>query len=114
MLRVSANGGQTYEDLYGVDGGGAVIAKPIDFGAASDQLYLLLYGTGLRGAAAGEVKVTIGGRDAPVVGVAAQGTYQGVDQVNVSVRRALAGGGQVQVLITAGGIAGPIRTVGFR
>jgi uncharacterized protein (TIGR03437 family) len=100
-LRVSG-GGQSYENVYQVDASNNVVARPIDLGPAGDQVYLLLYGTGLRGAS--DVAVTIGGDNVPVFYAGAQGQYAGEDQVNIGpLPRDLAGKGSVPLVLTAGG-----------
>jgi uncharacterized protein (TIGR03437 family) len=93
---------QTYENVYQVDPTNSVVSRPIDLGPSGDQVYLLLYGTGLR--AAGNVSVTIGGIAAPVIFSGAQGQFAGEDQVNVGpIPRSLAGRGSVEVVLTADG-----------
>ncbi|MBM3735648.1 MAG: YHYH protein [Acidobacteria bacterium] len=77
------------------------LSSAIDLGPESDQVYLALSGSGLGGSS--EVKATIGGLDAPVSYAGPQGTFPGVDQINVQVPRALAGRGSVPVVITAAG-----------
>ena len=47
---------------------------------------------------------TIGGQKADVVGAAPQPQFPALDQVNVRVPRALAGKGEVPVVITAAGV----------
>src|SRR5262249_20446469 len=46
-----------------------------------DQVYLVLYGTGLRHA--GSVSVSLNGTNLPVVFFGPQGEYPGLDQINV-------------------------------
>jgi uncharacterized protein (TIGR03437 family) len=75
----------------------------MDLGAETDQLILMLYGTGLR--AARGVTAVIGGVDAPVLGFAAQSQYAGLDQVNVRVPRELKGRGEVDLVLKADGKA---------
>jgi uncharacterized protein (TIGR03437 family) len=78
----------------------AVTAAPIAMGG--DQLYLLLYGTGIGTAS---VTATIGGTNASVQYSGAQGTYPGLDQINLQIPAALAGAGKVTVSILAAGRA---------
>ena len=64
----------------------------------SSQTYLILYGTGIRGRSSlSDVSVTIGGIPATVLYAGPQGTYPGLDQVNVLLPQALAGSKQVDV-----------------
>jgi hypothetical protein len=46
-----------------------VVAQPIDVGSSTDQLYLLLYGTGLQAAGASGVTVSVGGFGGLLLGI---------------------------------------------
>jgi uncharacterized protein (TIGR03437 family) len=92
---------------------GRQVAVPIDLGAASDQVILLLYGTGIRGFQSG-VTATIGGQTAEVMGAAAQGQYAGLDQVNLRIPRSLASRGEVQIRLTVDGQPANIVTVNIQ
>ena len=78
---------------------------PIALGAATDQVYLSLYGTGFRGfSALSAVTATIGGVSVPVTGASAQSQFAGLDQVNVGpLPRALAGKGLASVALQVDG-----------
>jgi uncharacterized protein (TIGR03437 family) len=89
------------------------VAVPIDLGAASDQVILLLYGTGIRGFSSA-VTATVGGQAAEVLGAVAQGQYAGLDQINVRVPRSLAGRGEVQIALTVDGKPANMVTVNIR
>jgi uncharacterized protein (TIGR03437 family) len=84
---------------------GDVGTSSIDFGASTDQGYLILYGTGIRHVSSqSAVSVTVGGLAGTVTYAGAQGGSQGLDQVNVLLPRALAGRGSgVPVVLTADG-----------
>lgn len=79
------------------------IAAPIDLTAG--PVYLVMYATGLRAAGLANTKVTIGGVSAPVLYAGAQGPFAGLDQVNVIIPASLAGKGNVNIRLTANGIA---------
>jgi uncharacterized protein (TIGR03437 family) len=81
------------------------VAAPIDLGPAGEQVFLSLFGTGIRGRSSLEnVAATIGGAAVPVTYAGAQGTYVGLDQVNVGpVPRSLMGAGLVDIIITVDG-----------
>jgi uncharacterized protein (TIGR03437 family) len=96
--------GQTYSNTFQCSAAGACTMIPIDAGA-SPQPYLILYGTGVRGAASGSVTVKIGNVDVPVAFAGAQGTYAGLDQVNVALPSALKGRGQLVVTVSVNGQA---------
>ncbi|MGH9843299.1 MAG: hypothetical protein ACREEM_31550, partial [Blastocatellia bacterium] len=97
------NGQQSYEPVHQIVGG-VVTALPIDFGPASDELYLILYGSGL-GKTNPSVSAKIGGADGIVSYAGAQGIFAGLDQFNLLLPRSLAGKGKVDVVVTAGGKA---------
>ncbi len=98
------NGIQTYVNVYQLDSSNALVALPIDLGPTGEDVYLVLYGTGVRGAT--KVSATIGGVSVPVLFTGAQGQFAGEDQINVGpIPRSLAGRGNIPVILTADGIA---------
>jgi uncharacterized protein (TIGR03437 family) len=66
-------------------------------------VYLSLYGTGIRHGAS--VTCTVGGVPVPVSYSGGQGSYPGLDQVNIPLGAALRGLGEVDVVVTADGKA---------
>jgi len=89
VVRVSENGDQSFESIYQTGQDGNITALPIDLGAETDTVYLVLYGTGIRNC--GSASATIGGAiNAPITYLGPQGTYQGLDQVNLQLPRSLA------------------------
>lgn len=79
--------------------------------AAGDQIYLILYGTGMRG---GSATATVGDIAVPVAGPVAQGQYQGLDQINLGPLPLRIGLGQREILIRQGDrLSNPV-TVTFR
>jgi len=112
-LRVQPDGAQTVYPVYTCGAtAGSCTATPFDLGPAADQIFLELYGTGIRGCGgAPAVTATIGGVSVPVAGEAAQGQYAGLDQVNLSVPRSLIASGEVNVVLTVSGKAANTVTV---
>ncbi|MEK7830380.1 MAG: choice-of-anchor V domain-containing protein, partial [Acidobacteriota bacterium] len=102
VLRVR-NGQQSFEPVSRAEGGSQV-AVPIDLGTESDQVYLLLFGTGFRGLVPpATISVTVGGTNVSVLGYAAVEGFAGLDQCNVGpLPRGLAGRGNVNIVMTAG------------
>ncbi|MBS1791232.1 MAG: hypothetical protein JST85_26205 [Acidobacteria bacterium] len=105
LLRVKANGTQSYEPVAQFDAvQNRFIAVPIDLGAETDQIFLILYGTGIRGRSSlTATTVAVGGTDASVIFAGAQGDYVGLDQINVLLPRSLGGRGDVDVALTVDG-----------
>jgi endoglucanase len=91
ILRVKTDGTVSYETILG----------PIDFGVASDRLFLILYGTGVRGS---NVTVRIG-ETVAAAAFAPSTQYPGLDQVNVELQRTFAGAGQTAVTVLCDGVA---------
>ncbi len=92
---------QTQVSIYSSQNGQPV-ATPIDL--ATGDVYLILYGTGVKGAAANAVTATIGGTSTPILGFAATSEYVGLDQVNVGpIPKSLIGRGNADVVLTVAG-----------
>ena len=103
-LKASASGAQTWQ--YAATCGstaGSCVTLPIDLGAATDQVFLELFGTGIRGYKTA-ITATIGGVSATPA-FAVQPQYPGMDQVNLPIDRSLAGRGEVDVVLTVDGAA---------
>jgi uncharacterized protein (TIGR03437 family) len=93
---------QTFESIYSTQSGQPV-ATPINLGPAGDDVYLILFGTGIKGAVAGTVSATIGGTPTQILGIAAAPGFVGLDQINVGpIPRSLIGRGTVDVVLTVG------------
>ena len=102
--RVRADGSQSLVSVAAPNTAGQQVPTPIDLGPESDQLFLVLFGTGLRGRTAqSAVTATIGGVAAEVLFAGAQGDLAGLDQVNLRIPRSLAGRGGVEVLLRVDG-----------
>ncbi len=103
VLRVSGDGTQTAENLFQMDNSGNIVALPTNLGPATDQVFLILYGTGFRAAGTAGTSMSIGGQNAQVSFSGPQGAFAGLDQVNVLVPPSLAGSGSVNIVLTASG-----------
>ncbi len=103
-LRIGPNGKQQYEAVTQFDSAqNRVVTRTLNFGTGREDLYLLLFGTGLRYRRAGNVTVSIGGVQTQALYAGAQGGFVGLDQINVLVPRSLAGRGEVDVTVTIDG-----------
>lgn len=113
-LRIRAGGSQVYEAVSRYDTTlKQFVPVPIDLGPAGpaeDKVFLVLFGTGLRGAGDPNhdgnvnesVRVSIAGNAVIPVFAGNQGTFVGLDQINVEIPRSLIGKGDVGVSVTAG------------
>ncbi len=103
IQRVRGNGSQSYEPVAQYDAAQQkVVALPIDLGPATDQVFLILFGTGFRARTSlAAVNCSIGGASADVSYAGAQGEYAGLDQANVLIPRTLIGRGEVEILLRA-------------
>jgi uncharacterized protein (TIGR03437 family) len=101
-LRIKADGSQSYEPLARFDATTQrFVAVPLDLGAETDRVYLILFGTGWRAFIdSAPVSANIGGLSATVAFAGAQPGLTGVDQANVLVPRPLLGKGEVEVSLT--------------
>ncbi len=102
LLRVRQDGQQIYEPLTRHDGTGYV-TRPIDFGEAGDQLFLILFLTGIRHAPPSGVRVSMGGVEYAPLFVGAQGGFEGLDQINAPLPRNFGGRGRITLLVKASG-----------
>ncbi len=78
--------------------------SPIDLSDPAASVYLVLYATGIRHAAAAPV-CTIGAQPATVIFAGPQGSMAGLDQVNLLLPPALQGSGTVPLILTVDGHA---------
>lgn len=109
-LRIDAQGRQTAQAVY-TCGTTTCSMSPLEVG--SDPVYLLLYGTGLRGNTT-PVTARVGGQTAEIVGFGPSGEYVGLDQINVRIPPALAGKGEVFVEVTVDGRKSNVAKVWIR
>ena len=111
LQRVRANGSQTIEPVGQYD---SVTKKwnplPIDLGPESEAVYLVLFGTGIRGSNTTLASVICYFKVAattyiPVTADYAgkQGELVGVDQINVRLPRSLVGRGEISLYLTGSG-----------
>jgi uncharacterized protein (TIGR03437 family) len=107
VVRVKPDGAQSFEPVARFDAAqNRFAAAPIDLGAADEQVFLILFGTGFRyRTELAAVKVLVGGVEAPVSFAGAQGFLVGLDQLNVRLPRVLAGRGEADVVLTVDGLA---------
>jgi uncharacterized protein (TIGR03437 family) len=94
LQRVKENGTQSIEP----------ITDPINLAPATDKVFLVLFGTGIRGRDRRQpVSVRVGGQEVEVTFSGPQGSVAGLDQVNVALPRSLAGLGRVDIALSIDG-----------
>jgi uncharacterized protein (TIGR03437 family) len=111
VLDVGTGGAQSFANVYQVGPNNSVTPLPVDLDAG--QVYLEIYGTGIRNAS--KVSVTIGGVSVPVLSFGAQGVDPGLDQINAGpLPQSLQGMQQVNVIVNADGRAANTTTITFK
>lgn len=102
ILPVVSGVQQGLQPVYQLDASGNITPLPLDLAPATEQVYLMLYGTGIRNAKS--VTVTVGGLNVPVLFAGAAPVYAGLDQVNIGpLPSMLTGRGSVNIILTADG-----------
>ncbi len=105
VLRIKTDGSQTFEPVVVFDPVKADFAAvPIDLGNPSDQVFLLIYGTGIRNRSElSAVSVQVGGVHTQINFAGAQTDFVGLDQINALLPRTLIGRGDVDVVVSVDG-----------
>ena len=100
FLRVRSDESRAFQQAAEFDSGqGSFVSAPIDLGPESDQVFLILFGTGIRFRSPQAVTATVGGEPAKVLYAAAAPGFVGLDQVNLLLPRNLTGRGEVDVIV---------------
>ncbi len=104
-LRIKADGQQIFEPVARLDQAtNKFVTAPIDLGPETDQVFLVLFGTGMRfRSSLATSSSTIGGENAELLYVGPAGGFVGLDQSNVRLSRSLIGRGEVEVRLTVDG-----------
>ncbi len=102
-VRVKANGAQSDEAIVRFANNKWELL-PLDLGPDTEQLFLIIFGTGIRFRKdPPQVSATIGGVAARVDYAKNQCCFVGLDQVNLLIPRALIGRGEVDMVLTVDG-----------
>jgi uncharacterized protein (TIGR03437 family) len=103
VLPVLSGTQQPLQPVYQI-ASGSVVPLPISLGPATEQVYLEMYGTGIRNAT--HVTATVADLSVPVLFAGAAPGYAGEDQVNIGpLPQSLTGQGSVNIVLTADGQA---------
>ncbi|MCG3164086.1 MAG: hypothetical protein JMDDDDMK_05558 [Acidobacteria bacterium] len=116
VLRIKANGTQSYEPVAQYDAAqNRFVAVPIDLGPETDQVFLILYGTGFKfRSSLSTVSCAIGGESAEILFAGEAPGFVGLDQANMRLSRALTGRGEVDVTLSVEGKASNTVRVAIR
>jgi len=105
ILRIKADNSQSIEPINQYDSTQSkFVAVPIDLGPPTDQVFLILFGTGIRfRTSLAGVSFKLGGVDAQVLFAGPQGDFVGLDQLNILVPRSLAARGDIDGALSVDG-----------
>jgi uncharacterized protein (TIGR03437 family) len=78
------------------------------------EIYLVLYGTGIRGRTPNAVFASVAGSQVEVLYAGPQGTFPALDQVNVRVPLTVAGVGTAEIRLIVDGVAANVVTARFQ
>jgi uncharacterized protein (TIGR03437 family) len=104
VVSVAADGSQAAAPAFTCRAAGDCRTTPISIQPGAAKYYLMLFGTGIRGASSAGVKVSVGGVAVPVLSSGPQSQFAGLDQVNVELPASLAGKGEAPVQLLADGL----------
>jgi uncharacterized protein (TIGR03437 family) len=78
-------------------------------------VYLILYGTGIRNRSLlASVTANIGGTNVPVLYAGVQPSFDGLDQVNLTLPLSLSGSGEINIVLTVDGQTANVVTINIQ
>ncbi|MGD0870561.1 MAG: hypothetical protein ABSB88_13470 [Bryobacteraceae bacterium] len=111
VFRLHADGATSLESTVTCTAG-ACSNAPIDLSSATDQVYLELFGTGIRARGSlSDVRVSVGGVLVTPTYAGPQPQYPGMDQVNIPLPNALAGRGELNLDLSVAGHPANVVTI---
>jgi uncharacterized protein (TIGR03437 family) len=115
VLRVKSDGARSFEPVAVFDRTlNQFVPVPIDMGPSDDQIFLILFATGVRARASlSAVTATVGGSNVEATFAGAHPTLVGLDQLNLRLPRSLAGRGEVDVVVGVDGITANTVKIGI-
>ena len=99
-----ARNGQLTDEPIAQNSNGTIVPLPIDLGPETDQVFLILFGSGIgKPGTVSTASVNVGGVNVIPTYTGVQGTWAGLDQFNIPIPRAMVGKGKVEVIVTVNG-----------
>ena len=107
VQRIKSNGESVYEPVTQFDPAlNRIVALPIDVSQPAEEVFLALFGTGIRGRSSlANVTASVGTTEVEVLYAGVQPDYAGLDQVNIRLPRSLQGSGEVVINLNVDGVA---------
>ncbi|MEP7337140.1 MAG: hypothetical protein ABI977_05300 [Acidobacteriota bacterium] len=116
VVRIKPDGSQIYESATVFDPTrNALVPLPIDLSSTTDQVFLVLFGTGIRNRSQlSAVTTLIGDIAVQTTFAGAQNDFVGLDQINLLLPRSLAGRGEVDVAVSVDGMPANIVKISIK
>lgn len=113
LLRVKPDNSQSFELISQFDPNqNLFVPIPVDLGPETDRVFVLLFGTGIRGRSGlNAVMARIGDASADITFAGPASDLAGLDQVNTLIPRSLIGRGLVDIVLTVDGKAANTVTI---
>ncbi len=104
-LRVKVDGAQIFEQVAEFNAAqNRFVARPLDLGPENEQVFLILFGTGIRYRSSLQaVSLKVGGVEAAAEYAGPAPGFVGLDQLNVRLPRSLIGRGEVDLVLMVDG-----------
>jgi uncharacterized protein (TIGR03437 family) len=101
VQRIRIDGSVIWEPVADYDAAsGTFTAREIDLEEESDQVFLVLFGTGVHKTSLNNYTALVGNEQVEVLYAGAQPDFAGLDQVNLRLPRSLRGAGEVEIRFT--------------
>src|SRR5262245_4769984 len=110
ILRVKPDNSRTFESMVRLDSAtNRFVSLPVDLGPETDQVFLVMFSTGVRyRSALSSVSVTLGGTNAEISYAGPVPGLVGLDQGNIRIPRSLIGRSEVDFVLTVDGMSANI------
>ncbi|MBC8165820.1 MAG: serine hydrolase [Bryobacteraceae bacterium] len=115
VLTINRKGTQVLQSVYTIDPlTSRQVARPVIFEETTDRAFLILYATGLRGRASlSSITVMVGGQQLQPTFAGPQGSFPGLDQVNLELPLASIDDGVLNISLGVDGVNSNVVTAEF-